>query len=181
MQEKLTWPRDSGLKTSSGQHPCMPSMYSSTILPKFETFKLSKKKALGSEAFPSSYPKLTTSYIICFIQSYFLWFAGVGTKVCLPFSYPWETWRYNCILWDTQLVKKILEGPLPKNFPQKTDFEIDKKLTLSYFMPLVSFYTPWIHQKTSDILMFLRVWKETSRLKWVNQVMLFWHLIIFFI
>ena len=44
-------------------------------------------------------------------------------------------------------------------------------LFLIYFMPLVSFQTPWKHQKTSSFLCFQGVLKETSVMKWANSIM----------
>ena len=44
------------------------------------------------------------------------------------------------------------------------------KYTLTHFMPLVSFGTPWKYQKTFGFLIFSGgVSKETSGMKWVNQ------------
>ena len=39
---------------------------------------------------------------------------------------------------------------------------------LTCFMSLVSFDTPWYHQKTFDFLMFSGVSKETIGMKWVK-------------
>ena len=37
-------------------------------------------------------------------------------------------------------------------------------------MPLVSFYTPWKHQKTSDFLMFSGGIERASGMKWINPI-----------
>ena len=42
-------------------------------------------------------------------------------------------------------------------------------------MPLVSFDTPWKHQKTFGFLMLSGVSKETSGMKWVNDQANFLH------
>ena len=39
---------------------------------------------------------------------------------------------------------------------------------LTHFRPLIYFYTPWKHQKTSGFLMFPGGVEETSGMKWVN-------------
>ena len=40
-------------------------------------------------------------------------------------------------------------------------------LCLTHFMPLISFDTPWKHQKP-EVFCFQGVWKEVSGMKWVN-------------
>ena len=39
---------------------------------------------------------------------------------------------------------------------------------LTHSMPLVFLYTPWKHQKTSDLMMILGVQKEVGGMKWVK-------------
>ena len=41
---------------------------------------------------------------------------------------------------------------------------------LTHFTPLVSFDTPWSHQKIRGFLMFSRVSKETKDMKWVKEI-----------
>ena len=41
---------------------------------------------------------------------------------------------------------------------------------LTHFMPLVSFHTPWKHQKTRGFLTFSGVQKWNIRLKWVKNL-----------
>ena len=46
------------------------------------------------------------------------------------------------------------------------------RCTLTHFMPLVSFYTPWKHQKTSGFFMLFRGIERASGMKWVNVYLL---------
>ena len=41
--------------------------------------------------------------------------------------------------------------------------------SLTHFMPLVSFYTPWKHQKTIGFLMFSAGLERDSSMKWVKR------------
>ena len=45
-------------------------------------------------------------------------------------------------------------------------FIVDILYNLTYFIPLVSFYTPWKHQKTSGFLIFSG---DTEREQWYEM------------
>ena len=97
-----------------------PSKFSSTILLKSETFKLSKKKSSWFWSFSIFYLKLTTPRIICPIKSY------------LPTFLTLRNWWYDRIIWYTQSEKNILEGALLQKLPdgdwlrnwQETDIDL---------------------------------------------------------
>ena len=47
-----------------------------------------------------------------------------------------------------------------------------EECSLTHFMPMVSFYTPWKYQTPEVSRYFPGVWKETSGMKWLKTDML---------
>ena len=47
-------------------------------------------------------------------------------------------------------------------------FIVDVLYNLTYFIPLVSFYTPWKHQKTSGFLIFSGDIEREQCMEWVK-------------
>ena len=68
------------------------------------------------------------------------------------------TFLTSIFQWLSESVRKKILQSLPWNITK-----------LKYFIPLISFDTPWKHQKTSGFLIFSEGIKRDSSVKWANS------------